>query len=53
MLEIWSDLISLVLAGLSVLFPPVGLVALLGFLFLLLRAGGQADKKYEGLRVLR
>ena len=53
MLEIWSDLISLVLAGLAVLAPPLGFVALLGFLFLLLRAGSQADKKYEGLRILR
>ena len=53
LLEVYSDGISLLLAALSVLAPPLGLIALLGFLFLLVRARGQADQKYEGLRILR
>ena len=49
----YADLISLALAGLAILFPPLSFVALVGFVLLLItgqRAGGQ---KYEGLRILR
>ncbi|HEY2603370.1 MAG TPA: DUF4126 family protein [Thermoleophilaceae bacterium] len=52
-LTAYADLISLALAGLAILFPPISFVALAGFVLLLLsgqRAGGQ---KYEGLRILR
>ena len=53
LLDAYADAIALVLAGLSILAPPVGLVALVAFLFMLVRARGSGDKKYEGLRVLR
>jgi hypothetical protein len=44
---------ALVLAGLSVLVPPVSLLALLGALWLALSRRRAASRKYEGLRVLR
>ncbi|HEX8052383.1 MAG TPA: DUF4126 domain-containing protein [Thermoleophilaceae bacterium] len=53
LLDAYADGISLVLAGLSILAPPVGIVALVVFLVLLLRARGGGGQKYEGLRVLR
>ena len=44
---------ALVVAGLSVLFPPLALVVVGGLVFLL--AGGQRreGEKYAGLRILR
>lgn len=53
LLDAYADAIALGLAGLSILAPPVGLVALVAFLVLLFRARGSGDQKYEGLRVLR
>ncbi|MDQ3936954.1 MAG: hypothetical protein M3340_20245, partial [Actinomycetota bacterium] len=53
LLDAYADAIALALAGLSILAPPVGLVAVVAFVVLLVRARGGADKKYEGLRVLR
>ena len=53
LLDAYADAIALVLAGLSILFPPIGLVAVIAFLVLLLRARGRGDQKYEGLRILR
>lgn len=53
LLDAYADAISLVLAGVSILAPPVGLVAVAVFLVLLFRMRGSGDKKYEGLRVLR
>jgi hypothetical protein len=52
-LTAYADVISLALAGLAILFPPLAFLALAGFVLLLIsgqRAGGQ---KYEGLRILR
>jgi hypothetical protein len=52
-LAAYADLLSLALAGLAILIPPISFVALAGFVLLLMggrRAGGQ---KYEGLRILR
>jgi hypothetical protein len=52
-LTAYADVMSLALAGLAILFPPLAFVALAGFVLLLIsgqRAGGQ---KYEGLRILR
>jgi uncharacterized membrane protein len=52
-LSAYADLLSLALAGLAILIPPISFVALAGFALLLVggrRAGGQ---KYEGLRILR
>ena len=53
LLDAYADAIALVLAGLSILAPPVGFVALLAFLVMLVRTRGSGDQKYEGLRVLR
>ena len=44
---------ALALAGLSVLLPPVGLVALAGIVYLGLARRDRAARKYEGLRTLR
>jgi hypothetical protein len=53
LLDAYADAISLVLAALSIVAPPVGLVALVAFLVLLIRTRGSGDRKYEGLRILR
>lgn len=52
-LDTYADLIALALAGLSILAPPVGFAAILAFAWLVVRGRGQADRKYEGLRILR
>ena len=52
-LDTYADLIALALAGLSILAPPVGFLALAAFAWLIARGRGQADRKYEGLRILR
>jgi hypothetical protein len=41
------------LAGLSILLPPVSLVALLALGWLAVARRRRADRKYEGLRILR
>jgi hypothetical protein len=53
LLDAYADAIALGLAGLSILAPPVGLVALVAFVVLLIRSRGSSGQKYEGLRVLR
>jgi uncharacterized membrane protein YhaH (DUF805 family) len=53
LLNVYADMTSLVLAGLSILFPPLGYVVLVGFIVLLVRAQRGGDAKYEGLRILR
>lgn len=53
LLSAYADVISLVLALLAILFPPLGFVVLLAFLVLLVRAGRGGSQKYEGLRILR
>ena len=40
-------------AGLSIALPPLGLVALVAFVFLIVRTRAGGERKYEGLRVLR
>ncbi len=52
-LFLYAEAAALVLAGLSVLLPPVGLVGLVFFVWL--RAGGRRreGEKYAGLRILR
>jgi hypothetical protein len=52
-LFIYAEAAALVLAGLSVLVPPVGLLALAFFVWL--RTGGRRreGEKYAGLRILR
>jgi hypothetical protein len=53
LLSVYADVIALALAGLAIALPPVGLVALVAFAVLLVRSRAGADRKYEGLRVLR
>ena len=52
LLDAYADVGALALAGLSILAPPVGFVAIAAFLFLLARSRGGGEK-YEGLRILR
>jgi hypothetical protein len=44
---------ALLIAVLSVLAPPIGVIALLALLVLLLRGRGRDEQKYAGLRILR
>ncbi len=52
-LTAYADLVSLVLAGLAILFPPIAFVALAGFVLLLITGQKSGGQKYEGLRILR
>lgn len=52
-LAVYADAASLVLAGLAVLFGPIGLVAVVFLVILLVRGRRRAGEKYAGLRVLR
>jgi hypothetical protein len=45
--------VALVLAVLSILLPPVSLIALLGLGWLAIARRRRAGRKYEGLRILR
>jgi hypothetical protein len=50
---LYAEGAGLVVAALSVLAPPVGLIALLAFLWLLVAARRRGERKYAGLRILR
>jgi hypothetical protein len=52
-LPFYAEAAGLVLAGLSVLAPPVSLVALVFLVWLLLQQRRRAGQKYAGLRILR
>lgn len=52
-LPIYAEVIALALAGLSVLAPPVGLVAVVLALILLRGGKRREGEKYAGLRILR
>jgi len=52
-LTVYADGVALVVAALSVLLPPVGIVALGFALWLLLGGRRRAGEKYAGLRILR
>jgi hypothetical protein len=52
-LPVYAEVAALVLAGLSVLAPPVALVALAFLAWLLLGQRRRAGRKYAGLRILR
>ena len=52
-ISVYGDVIALALAGLSILFPPIGLVGIAAFVVLLVRTRGSGGQKYEGLRILR
>jgi hypothetical protein len=47
------SLAALALAGLSILLPPVSLAALLGLAWLAVARRRRAQRKHEGLRILR
>jgi uncharacterized protein DUF4126 len=53
LVSVYADVVALALAGLAILLPPVGIVALLAFAALLARSRSGREGKYEGLRVLR
>jgi len=46
-------MVALAIAGATILFPPFALVALIGLIWLGLARRRRAQRKYEGLRVLR
>ncbi len=52
-LPVISDGSALLIAVLSILVPPLGLVALIGLLWLLYRGQQRGEQKYAGLRILR
>ncbi len=52
-LPVYAEGAGLLVAGLTVLFPPVALLALLFLLALLLTARRREGEKYAGLRILR
>lgn len=52
-LPVYAEGIALALAALSIVAPPVGLVALGFFLWLLIAGRRRAGEKYAGLRILR
>jgi hypothetical protein len=52
-LPFYAEVAALALAGLSVLAPPVALVALAFLAWLLLQQRRRAGRKYAGLRILR
>ena len=48
-----SDGSALLMAVLSILVPPLGVVALIALLWLLYRGQQHGEQKYAGLRILR
>jgi Domain of unknown function (DUF4126) len=52
-LPLYAEGAAVLLAALSVVAPPVGLVALLFLLWLLVAGRGRTEQKYAGLRILR
>jgi hypothetical protein len=52
-LPLYAEGGALALAGLSILIPPVSLVALAGAIWLILAGRRRTERKYAGLRILR
>jgi hypothetical protein len=52
-LPVIADGSALLVAVLSIVAPPLGVIALLGLLWLLYAGRGRGDAKYAGLRILR
>jgi Domain of unknown function (DUF4126) len=52
-LPVYAEGAAVVLAALSVVAPPVGLVGVLFLLWLLVAGRGRTEQKYAGLRILR
>jgi hypothetical protein len=49
----YADALALGIAGVSIAAPPLAFLALAAFLLLIARSRAQADRKYQGLRILR
>ena len=52
-LPVYRESVALLVAGLSVLFPPLAVVALVGLAFLLSGGRRREGEKYAGLRILK
>jgi hypothetical protein len=52
-LPVYAEGLALAAAGLSILFPPLALLILVGLGFLLAGGRKRRDEKYAGLRILR
>jgi uncharacterized membrane protein YgdD (TMEM256/DUF423 family) len=52
-LPLYAEVLALVVAVLSVVAPPVGVIALAGFAWLLFAGRRRGEQKYAGLRILR
>jgi threonine/homoserine/homoserine lactone efflux protein len=52
-LTVYAEGFALVLAALTLLFPPLGLVGIALLLWLLIGGRRRAGEKYAGLRILR
>jgi hypothetical protein len=53
LLPAWADGAALLLAGISILFPPLALLGVAALLYVLVAGRRAREGKYEGLRVLR
>ncbi len=53
LLPLYREALGLVVAGLSVLFPPLAIIVVGGLVFLLLGGQRREGEKYAGLRILR
>lgn len=52
-LQVYAEAAAVLLAALSIVAPPVGVIGLLALLWLLLAGRGRGEQKYAGLRILR
>jgi hypothetical protein len=52
-LPIYAEVLAVLVAALSVLAPPLGVIALVLFAALLVRGRARGEQKYAGLRILR
>jgi hypothetical protein len=52
-IPVYAEGVAVLLAALSVVAPPVGVIGLLALLWLLWAGRGKGDQKYAGLRILR
>jgi hypothetical protein len=53
LVPVYAEVAAVLLAALSVLAPPVGVIGLLALLWLLIAGRGRGESKYAGLRILR
>jgi hypothetical protein len=53
LLTAYADGVALLLAAIAIFLPPVSLLAIAAFVFLLVSGGRREGEKYAGLRILR